>query len=92
MEKSKVLALNGMSYCENTFASFRELFVISLSAGATGNTELFLFFFTGIKSMRYFLFFDSLRDKLEEITFFVRNCRNESFSFFRKQLPSVLFN
>ena len=65
LEKSKVLALNGMSYCENTFASFRELFVISLSAGATGNTELFLFFFTGIKSMRYFLFFGSLRDKLE---------------------------
>ena len=62
LEKSKVLALNGMSYCENTFASFRELFVISLSAGATG---LFLFFFTGIKSMRYFLFFGSLRDKLE---------------------------
>ena len=38
----ELLVLNEIFYCENTFANFRERFVISFRFSATGNTKSFL--------------------------------------------------
>ena len=53
----------------NTFASFRQRFVIYFSVFARWNTRPLQELFTGINSVTYFLSFHSLSDDSELVTF-----------------------
>ena len=69
LEYNEVLALKRIDYGGNTFASFREWFLISFGVFATRNTGSLLELFTGINSMAYFLSVHNLSDELEKVTF-----------------------